>query len=370
MSGRIGPLLTTGVALSVAAVVVANPVVAPRADLEIPAVKLSGTGDALDMLNNDFLSRIAPAPAESPSNPFAVLKDLVTSLAADATYITKNAIVTAFFAGATAANPELTAASFPYVPHVPAGGVPAVLPTPVLPPTVPGTLTTDQLLAVAALPTELVPAAAKVVVSLLDGVRGLTDGAAVSAAFAVGALLVKEGGQVVDAVAGLVSTGVQVVTDVLTAVTGGESQTSIINAFNDVVEQPAKGARSVPPASTDAVSPVDQTSGLLPSPAPKAEPLGSERVQPRKGVLDTPDVTPPESSDVVDALDSVGPKDVNPKDLTPAVNRPHAPAWTGPLNDALNQARHQAQGVLHNALDAVRKAAGHPGKAPTAPAGD
>ena len=73
------------------------------------------------MLNNDFLSRIAPAPAESPSNPFAVLKDLVTSLAADATYLTKNAMSPAFFAGANAVtNPELTAASFLPSPH-PAG---------------------------------------------------------------------------------------------------------------------------------------------------------------------------------------------------------------------------------------------------------
>ncbi len=367
MSGRIGPLLTTGVALSVAAVVVANPVVAPRADLEIPAVKLSGTGDALDMLNNDFLSRIAPAPAESPSNPFAVLKDLVTSLAADATYLTKNAIVSAFFAGASAVtNPELTAASIPYVPHIPPAGGPVVLPTPVLPPAVPGPMTTDQLLAVAALPAELVPAAAAVVVTLMDGVRGLTDGTAVTAAFAVGALLVKEGGQVADAVRGLVGTGVQVVADVLTAVTAGEPQTAIDNAFSDVVEQPAKGARSVAATSTETGPAETPGSGLVTPPAPKAEVLGGERVQRRTAVLDSPEViAPPAVPDLADGLDPG-----TPKDLNPALSRPRVPAWSGPVNDAVDQARHQAQGMLRSAVDAVRKAADHAGKAPAGPAGD
>ncbi len=366
MSGRIGPFLTTGVALSVAAVVVANPVVAPRADLEIPAVKLSGTGDALDMLNNDFLSRIAPAPAESPSNPFAVLKDLVTSLAADATYLTKNAIVSAFFAGANAVtNPELTAASFPYVPHIPPAGA-VVLPTPVLPPAVPGPMTTDQLLAVAALPAELVPAAAEVVVALMDGVRGLTDGTAVTAAFAVGALLVKEGGQVADAVRGLVGTGVQAVADVLTAVTAGEPQTAIDNAFSDVVEQPAKGARSVAAGSTETVPAQTPGPGLVAPPAPKTEVLGGERVQRRTAVLDTPEIiAPPAVPDLADGLGSG-----TPKDLNPALTRPRVPAWSGPVNDAVDQARHQVQGMLRSAVDAVRKAADHSGKAPAGPARD
>ena len=61
-----------------------------------------------------------------------MLKDLVSSLAADATYLTKNAIVTAFFAGATAVtNPQLTAASFPYnpassFPYIPGSAGPSV----------------------------------------------------------------------------------------------------------------------------------------------------------------------------------------------------------------------------------------------------
>lgn len=384
MPGRIGPLLTTGVALSVAAVVVANPVVAPRADLEIPAVKLSGTGDALDMLKPDFLSRIAPAQTESPSNPFAVLKDLVTSLAADATYLTRNAIVSAFFAGATAVNnPELTATSFPYLPYIPPaapGGGPAVLPTPVVAPPMPGPMSTEQLLAIAALPTELVPAAAQVVVTLMDGVRGLTDGTAMNLAFAAGALLVKEGGQVVDAVSALVGRGVQVVSDVLTAVANGQPQTAIVKVINDVFDQPFRATRSVPAAPT--IEPPSQSTGeqapgagLLTSPAPSAEALAGERLASRKPKLDNPAVTlpaVPESPEVtavpdpVDVLDSSAPKAGAAGTLTP----PRVPAWAGPVGDALSQARHQAQGMLRSAVDAVRKATAHAGKAHTGPAGD
>lgn len=105
-----GPLLTTGVALAAAGVVVANPVIAPRGDVRIPAVQLSsGSGDAASMLDDGFLDAIAPASSES-TGPLSVLKDLFSSLAADATHIGKNAIVSAFIAGmAAVSDPELTA---------------------------------------------------------------------------------------------------------------------------------------------------------------------------------------------------------------------------------------------------------------------
>ena len=52
MRGVVGPVLTTGVALAAAVVVVANPVIPPRSDVQIPSVQLSaGTGDALGMLD-------------------------------------------------------------------------------------------------------------------------------------------------------------------------------------------------------------------------------------------------------------------------------------------------------------------------------
>ena len=112
----IGPIVTTGVAIVVAGVVVANPVVvAPHTDVRIPAVKLSGSSDATgSMLDQAFLDAIAPGPAAS-TNPFSVLKQLITSLAADATSLGKNAIVNAFVAGVTAVSePELTASALPY----------------------------------------------------------------------------------------------------------------------------------------------------------------------------------------------------------------------------------------------------------------
>jgi hypothetical protein len=111
--GLFGPILTTGVALATAVVVVANPVNAPRADIQIPAVALSsGSGHAIDMLDENFLAAIAPEPAPSTS-PFAVLKDLVTALVASAAYLGRTAVVNPVV-GDAATNPELTSASFPY----------------------------------------------------------------------------------------------------------------------------------------------------------------------------------------------------------------------------------------------------------------
>jgi len=112
----IGPIVTTGVAIVVAGVVVANPiVVAPRTDVQIPAVKLSGSSDATgSMLDQAFLDAIAPGPSDS-ANPFTALKELISSLAANATSLGRNAIVNAFVAGVTAVSePELTASALPY----------------------------------------------------------------------------------------------------------------------------------------------------------------------------------------------------------------------------------------------------------------
>jgi hypothetical protein len=105
------------VSLVTAGVVVANPIVAPRADVAIPAVQLSaGNTETIGMLDQAFLDAIAPGPAGS-SNPFSVLKDLISGLAADAASTGKDVIVDAFVAGVAAVSPpELTAASSPYVP--------------------------------------------------------------------------------------------------------------------------------------------------------------------------------------------------------------------------------------------------------------
>jgi len=374
--GWIGPLLTTGVALSVAAVVVANPVIPPRADLQIPAVKLSGTGDAMDMLDNDFLSAIGPAQTESSTNPFAVLKDLISSLAADATYLTKSAIVSAFFAGATAVtDPKLTAASYPLIPPSALTGGPVGWPSPVAPTAAAEPVTAEQLLAVAVLPADLVPAAAELVTALMDDVHGLTDGAVVTAAFAAGAQLAAEGGQVLETLRGLVDHGVEAaLTDVIAAVGSGDAQNAIISGIRRVIEPPLPATPSAVTPSTEsptASTPVDGQwsigSGPPASPVPSDEPVGAERVQLRKSASDPAVVLPRPDAGLTDAGVSL------PGVLQDGIDtaaHPRFPARPGPVNDAFTDARNQAHGILRNAADAVRKAADHAAKAVSAPTGD
>lgn len=117
MRRAIGPIVTTGVAMVAAGVVVANPILAPRGDVQIPAVSLSA-GTADNMLDQSFLDAIAPAPPQSNS-PFSVLKQLVSALAADATYLGKNAIIDAFVAGVgVVTGPQLSPSTTTVVPPV------------------------------------------------------------------------------------------------------------------------------------------------------------------------------------------------------------------------------------------------------------
>jgi len=199
--GAFGPILTTGVALAASAVVVANPVVPARSDVQIPAVQLSaGTGDALGMLDEDFLNAIAPAPPES-TNPFVIFRDLITSLAADATYLGTSAIVDAFVAGATAVTqPELTASSVPYV----APSQPAETTVPVLDaaPSLAAYLPPE--LAVPGLGTaDLTPVVSEVVISVINDVSYVGN-QLVAAAYAAGAMLAAEPGLVIDTVRALI----------------------------------------------------------------------------------------------------------------------------------------------------------------------
>lgn len=116
MPGIFGPILTAGVALGTAAVVVANPINAPRADVRIPALTSTGAAAAMDMPDDEFLRALAPEPA-GPTNPVAALKDLVAVLVASAAYLGRN--VAGEDPHDADTRPELTAASFPYF-----GGVP------------------------------------------------------------------------------------------------------------------------------------------------------------------------------------------------------------------------------------------------------
>lgn len=112
MPGALGPILTAAVALGTAAVVVANPVNAPRADIRIPAlVSSTEAGDAVGMLDEEFLRALAPEPA-GPSNPMAALKDVIAVLVANAAYLGRTVI--GDDTDKAGARPELTAASYPY----------------------------------------------------------------------------------------------------------------------------------------------------------------------------------------------------------------------------------------------------------------
>ena len=209
----VGPILTTGVALAAASVVVANPIVVPRADVQIPAFTLSaGNDETVGMLDPAFLDAIAPAPSES-DNPFAVIKQLIASLADDATTVGRNAIVDAFVAGVAAVSqPELTAASAPYsappvetypvnlpalmAPIAPRFDISSLNPAAVAVPTV----TVDPNSALAA---AVVPAVREIVSSLVADV-GYVGNGLISAAFAVGALVATEPALIVDTLSALV----------------------------------------------------------------------------------------------------------------------------------------------------------------------
>ena len=192
----IGPILTTGVSLVTAGVVVANPIVAPRADVAIPAVQLSaGNAETIGMLDQAFLDAIAPGPGGS-SNPFSVLKDLISGLAADATSLGKDAIVDAFVAGVAAVSPpELTAASSPYLSFAgaPVPGFPAITGPHDLSALVPAisdvaVTVSDSREFVA---NDVVPVAREFVASLAADVEYVSTGL-IEAAFAVGALVAHE----------------------------------------------------------------------------------------------------------------------------------------------------------------------------------
>jgi len=225
----IGPILTTGVALLAASVVVANPLVVPRADVQIPAFTLSaGNDETGGMLDPAFLNAIAPAPSES-DNPFSVFKQLITSLASDATSVGRNAIVDAFVAGVAAVSqPELSAASDPYA-APPVDPYPANLPA-LAASLAPGldisllnpvaaavpAATADPSLAVAA---AVAPVVRELVSSLVADVGYVSNGL-ISAAFAVGAL---------------VATEPVLVVNTLSALVGGDLNGAVVNAVKVVV---------------------------------------------------------------------------------------------------------------------------------------
>jgi hypothetical protein len=212
------------VSLVTAGVVVANPIVAPRADVAIPAVQLSaGNGETIGMLDQAFLDAIAPGPGGS-SNPFSVLKDLISGLAADATSLGKDAIVDAFVAGVAAVSPpELTAASSPYLSFAgaPVPGFPAITDPHDLSALVPAisdvaVTVSDSREFVA---NDVVPVVRELVTSLAADVEYVGTGL-IEAAFAVGAVVADEP---------------ILIARTLTALVNGDFEGALINAVKAVV---------------------------------------------------------------------------------------------------------------------------------------
>ncbi|MCW1957810.1 MAG: hypothetical protein KIH64_004535 [Mycobacterium sp.] len=223
MPGALGPILTTGVALSAAVVVVVNPVSAPHADVRIPAaqaeVSMAG-GQAVDMLDEDFIEAVGPKPAGS-TNPLAILKDLVSALVADAADFGKSAVLRAFIAGTGAVSgaqvPELTAASFPYIPG------PETLPA-LHWPTVP-------------VPEELRPVVEQALTAIISDARDMTDPRVVAAAFAAGAALAVEESPVLTNLRVLVDDRLEPALDKAAAVAWALPEAVIGDVIRDTVER-------------------------------------------------------------------------------------------------------------------------------------
>ena len=325
----IGPILTTGVSLVTAGVVVANPIVAPRADVAIPAVQLSaGNTESIGMLDQAFLDAIGPGPAGS-SNPFSVLKDLISGLAADATSMGKDVIVDAFVAGVAAVSPpELTAASSPYVPFAatPVPDFSAITDPDDLSTLVPAM---SDVVAAAADSREFVandvaPVVRELVTSLAADVEYVSTGL-IEAAFAVGALVAHEP---------------ILIARTLTALVSGDFEGALANAVKAVV------APLGPPAM---VYETLQTVVLkYLSPAPR-NPAASA---PEPGVPPAPVPTAPGPSDS-------GPSDSGPSESGPSESGPSdsGPAVADASSRTARDDRRHRNPVLGSApvgIDAVR----------------
>lgn len=241
-----------------AGVVVANPILVPRADVQIPAVSLSaGTADS--MLDKSFLDAIAPAAPES-NGPFSVLKQLVSALAADATYLGKNAIVDAFVAGVGAVSgPDLGTGNNTYVappvqPPAPIVSPPPdlsnVVPVPVLIPQVDASVLSASI---ASVPTGIATATSEyfdmsVVPVVEQALSAIAHDATyigknvLTAAYALGAAVAAEPALIGDTLKALVkgdiNAALQNAVDAVVNVFESPFTSSmlIVNAIKDVIE--------------------------------------------------------------------------------------------------------------------------------------
>ena len=117
MRAAIRPLVTTGVALVGAAVIVANPVSLPPADVAIRAEQSPAeVRRDLHLVDPAFLEALAAA-GPKPTDPMEYLPRLVAALTDDAAPVSREAIAAAHAAGvAVASGPTPTGASVPNLP--------------------------------------------------------------------------------------------------------------------------------------------------------------------------------------------------------------------------------------------------------------
>ena len=376
MRRTLGPILTTGVALTAAGVVVANPIVAPRSDIQIPSVALSaGTGDAISMLDQAFLDAIAPAPPES-TNPLSVLKQLVSSLAADASYMGKNAIVDALVAGVTAVSePEVTAASTPYfIPSSPEMAM-SVLPGLDLSTITPVSDAVQALPNLASAVTDTVAPAVKSFVGGLIHDAGYVGGELVAAAFATGALVANEPRLIGETLKALVkgdfSGALQNAVKAVTAPFG--PPIIIVNAISTVIEKylgdlsavlplplPLPQAPTPAPDSADIAPDVESTTPVaVPETGEQARaPRGSAPVLPLGTDADVPEPAAALSAadfrlDATDApaVEAPATDSTAATDDTPVAPRAAARS----VRDAVSAAGEQIGSAVSAATDAVGK---------------
>lgn len=349
-----------------AGVVVANPILAPRSDIRIPAVALSA-GD--DMLDKSFLDAIAPAAPESNS-PFSVLKQLVSALAADATYIGKNAIVDAFVAGVAAVSGPVPATT-PVVAPQPIAPAP-VNPSVVSPAPDYSTLVPDQApyvdpstlaATMASVPSTLtnqtsafingsvVPAVENVVSAIYSDASYLTKNV-LTAAFVVGVAVAAEPGLIGDTIKALVN---------------GDFQAAFRNAINavvKVVEIPITSSMLIINAIKDVIENHLQEINDLFNPG-----SSSGSTDPQTPVVDgggAPSLTlptgrHPSSSPVLLARTRTG--------ASSAAAAPRAAAALGPRASAAFPAARQVVGAVRDAVVSVGEELGAAVHNPAGPAG-
>ena len=345
----IGPILTTGVSLVTAGVVVANPIVAPRADVAIPAVQLSaGNTETIGMLDQAFLDAIAPGPAGS-SNPFVVLKDLISGLAADATSMGKDVIVDAFVAGVAAVSPpELTAASSPYVPFAatPVPDFSAIIDPDDLSVLVPSMA---DVAAAAAdsrefVANDLAPVVRELVTSLAADVEYVSNGL-IEAAFAVGALVAHEP---------------ILIARTITALVSGDFEGALANAVKAVV------APLGPPAMVYETLKTVVVKYLSPAPRNPAAPASAPEPGTRPAPLPTAP-SPSESGTSESGPSASGPSESGPEvgdasSRTARDNRRHTNTAPGSTpvgidterpDPSLAGAARKAAGAVRDAISAV-----------------